>query len=89
VLMLEALQTADPVSTTSELLVNGTFAGNFAQPAPVKKERRNNFIGQTQYEICKPFKGAIGEIIFYSRYLDTTEREAVESYLKKKWKCCE
>lgn len=81
--------TSDATNPQIEMFVNGTFAGNSAVPAPVAMERVNNFIGTSLYNDCTPLKGAIAEIIFYGRYLDMAERKAVESYLTKKWKCCD
>jgi len=94
VMLLEALQTdvddaAEGSNPQKQLLVNGTYAGNYDSPPPVAMQRVNNFIGTSQYANCTPLKGAIAEIIFYGRYLDMTERKAVESYLTKKWKCCD
>ncbi|MDF3066786.1 MAG: hypothetical protein K0R38_2387 [Polyangiaceae bacterium] len=58
----------------------GTFTA-----LPEVKERTNNFIGRSLYQGCEPFHGRIGEIILYSRALDTTERLAVHLYLQNKW----
>lgn len=69
-----------------EVRLNGVFmaSGNFTD-LPVNKVRTTNFVGRSLYRDCQPFQGQIGEIILYSRALDASEREAVQSYLQSKW----
>jgi hypothetical protein len=65
-----------------QLWVEDTFA------LPTLKERRENFVGRSLYDVCGPWAGRIGEIVVYNRALDDDERARVESYLQTKWGCC-
>lgn len=80
--LLEAIQeTSGDVTLWMNGLTNGI--GSFALPVSVP--RNQNFIGRTLYQGCPTWAGEIGEILFYSRALEASERQSVESYLKSKW----
>lgn len=73
-------------SKAPELRLNGVFmaTGDFTS-LPEVKPRANNFIGRSLHDGCEPFHGRVGEIILYSRALDSTERGAVQRYLQGRW----
>jgi hypothetical protein len=86
--LIEVLQSSDPVQPMAELRANGAEVGRGNVMAPLPILRGDNAIGDSLYADCTPFPGALAEIILYSRKLETSERLAVESYLKQKWQCC-
>jgi hypothetical protein len=65
---------------------NGVGEASFLSPSVITREQV--FIGRSLYASCVPFKGAIGELLLYSRALDDQEVVDVESYLQDKWGCC-
>jgi hypothetical protein len=65
---------------------SGVGEASFLTPSVITREQV--FIGRSLYESCTAFKGAIGELLLYSRGLDDQEVVEVESYLKGKWGCC-
>ncbi len=73
-------------SKAPELRLNGVFmvTGAFTE-LPVTKPRSYNFLGRSLYADCQAFHGSLGEVILYSRALDSGEREAVQAYLQAKW----
>jgi hypothetical protein len=86
--LLESVYTVDGTSGTGEMYINGGNVGSLEMPPPQDITREKNFIGESQYNDCTPFPGAIGEIIMYERPVSYAERKAIESYLKLKWQCC-
>lgn len=68
--------------------LNGLYSAQRPIALPVNKRRASNLVGQSLYEVCRPWSGLIGEIIIYNRYLDEPERKRVEAYLQAKWGCC-
>ena len=80
--LLEAIQ--EPSGDVT-LWMNGLANGVGSFALPVDAERNQNFVGRTLYQSCPTWAGEIGEILFYSRALDSTERRSVEAYLEKKW----
>jgi hypothetical protein len=83
--LLGMTQAANATGTSIEIRVNGAFVGSGPVPFPVRLTRSQNFIGQSQYDNCSKFKGALAEIILYGRALPKAEQLAVETYLKAKW----
>ena len=45
----------------------------------------HNYIGSTYLAPRETYKGYIGELIIFDRYLKTEERESVKAYLSQKW----
>lgn len=57
---------------------------------PVRRSRASNYIGNNHWNAavdggCAPFRGRMGELLFYARALDASERARVEAYLQSKW----
>ena len=44
-----------------------------------------NYIGKAYWAPVEAYKGYIGELIIFDRYLKTEERESVKAYLSQKW----
>ena len=44
-----------------------------------------NYIGKDYWMPGEEYKGYIGELIIFDRYLKTEERESVKAYLSQKW----
>jgi hypothetical protein len=51
--------------------------------------RHEVFIGHSLYQGCTPWSGAIAEVLVYSRAVNDEELVEIETYLQKKWVCCE
>lgn len=66
---------------------NGVGEGNL--PLPVTKTRELVYLGKTEYASCKPYNGSLSEILVYSRGVSDAELVEIETYLQKKWGCCE
>jgi hypothetical protein len=57
-------------------------------PLPVTKIRTMNFLGGTNYALCSPFGGLMGEVILYARAVNNLETTQIEEYLRNHWDCC-
>jgi hypothetical protein len=75
-------------SKTAVMRRNSNGVGEGQVTLPENKPRSEVFIGHTLYQGCAPFQGAIGEIILYSRAVTDPELIQIESYLQKRWGCC-
>lgn len=66
---------------------NGVGEGNLDLPVTIP--RQYVYLGKTEYANCKPYAGSLSEILVYSRGVNDAELVQIESYLQKKWACCE
>lgn len=66
---------------------NGVGEGNLALPVTIPREFV--YLGKTEYATCKLYSGSLSEILVYSRGVGDAELVEIESYLQKKWECCE
>ncbi|HEX2875870.1 MAG TPA: hypothetical protein VHP33_31685 [Polyangiaceae bacterium] len=66
---------------------NGVGESNMALPATIPRELV--YLGSTEYATCKRYAGSLSEILVYSRGVDDSELVEIESYLQKKWDCCQ
>ncbi len=66
---------------------NGLGEGNLPLPATIP--RQLVYLGNTEYASCKRYAGSLSEILVYSRGVDDAELVEIESYLQKKWDCCQ
>ena len=71
-------------STTASAWVNGTFDETDTYAAATSGSA-SNAVGALQANGTAPRAVALGEVIVYNSALGTTNRQAVESYLKTKW----
>jgi hypothetical protein len=71
-----------------ELRLNGQILASSPFDLPAVVTRTQNFIGGTLYADCAPLGARVGELLLFTRALDSTERAAVEKYLAAKWQCC-
>lgn len=83
-----AVAVLDPLEMV-HLRSNGDGAGEGGVGLPPEIERSQVFLGRSLYQNCPLFRGAIGEVLLYSRPLENDELLDVETYLQKKWECCE
>lgn len=67
---------------------NSNGVGEATIALPENKPRTEVFIGHSLYADCVPFKGAMGELIVYSRAVTDPELIQIEGYLQKRWGCC-
>lgn len=77
--VLTSSQSAD----ASNIWVNGANNGNSAVTPKAVQFSKKLFVGSLSGS--SHWNGAIGEVVFYSRSLTTSERQAVERYLGRKW----
>lgn len=75
---------------TATLYLDGNRVAERVIALPVRRTRVSNFIGNNHWNAatdggCAPFRGRIGELLFYNRALDAAERMRVEAYLQSKW----
>jgi hypothetical protein len=77
--VLTSSQSAD----TSNIWVNGASNGNSAVTPKAVQFSKKLFVGSLSGGSF--WNGAIAEVVIYSRALTTSERQAVERYLGKKW----
>lgn len=73
------------VGGTVDVRVNGALQGSSTFALPIDIERSSNFVGRTLYQDCQLFRGAISEIILYSRAVTAGELRAIEAYLTEHW----
>lgn len=84
--LLTALHDAD---TNAQLRRNSTSLGNSQFELPPVVTRNEVFIGHSNYVGCTTWSGAIAELLVYSRAVNAEELVEIETYLQKKWGCCE
>lgn len=70
----------------TELRINTAIDAKGTVNLPANVVRNRNFVGKDDYDECPTsFHGRIGEIVFYSRFVDALEEQRVEHYLLSKW----
>lgn len=68
---------------------NGNGVGELTDlPLPVSGVRKHNYLGLTLYVECVPMKGAISELVLFSRAVSDEELVEMEAHLREKWACC-
>ena len=55
-----------PADGPARTFLNGLYSGQKLMELPVNKARVSNFVGQSQYDVCRPWIGLIGEIIVHA-----------------------
>jgi len=65
--------------------VNGTLATQMNVPDSRSTGSNYNMIGGNSWVNFEYFRGDIAELVIFSKFLNTEERQAVEGYIMKKW----
>ena len=65
--------------------VNGVLATQMSVPDARSTGTGYNLIGGNSWVNFEYFKGDIAELVIFSKFLNTEERQAVEAYIMKKW----
>jgi len=68
---------------------NSNDVGSGHVNLPPQVSRAQAFLGKSLYIDCTTFKGAIGEVLVYSRPVSDAELLQIEGYLQSKWMCCD
>jgi hypothetical protein len=68
---------------------NSQSLGELDLELPPLVSRSEVFIGRSLYTNCTTWSGAIAELLVYSRAVSDQELVEIETYLQKKWGCCE
>jgi hypothetical protein len=84
--LLTALHEAD---ANAQLRRNSGTLGQSQFELPPVVTRKEVFIGHSNYVGCTTWSGTIAELLVYSRAVSTEELVEIETYLQKKWGCCE
>jgi hypothetical protein len=84
----ELLAAVHQVSGAAQLRRNSNGLGEGTLELPSVVTRAEAFIGHTLYAGCSPWKGAIAELLVYSRAVSDAELVEIETYLQDKWSCC-
>jgi hypothetical protein len=72
-----------------QLRRNGGSLGNSQFELPPVGSRGEVFIGYSNYVGCTSWSGSLSELLVYSRDVTDEELVEIETYLQKKWGCCE
>jgi hypothetical protein len=75
-------------SHSASMRRNTNGVGEAEVVPPLNTPRTEVFLGRTLYGGCAPFKGAMGEVIVYSRSVSDPELLQIEGYLQEHWGCC-
>jgi hypothetical protein len=84
--LLTAVHYAD---THAHVRRNSQSLGELDLALPPPVPRSEVFIGRSLYTGCATWSGAIAEVLVYSRPVGDQELVEIETYLQKKWGCCE